>query len=106
MRCRRVSTDLLIEAVIRNDAEAVSEILNHGINPNHSLDSAQLTPLHHAAQANSLEVVPLLVEAGARLGSKTKPDGYTAIEVAFLHGNYKLAQTLMAYLNQTDRMEH
>lgn len=96
----------LIEAVISNDVKKVSELLNRGADPNSTLDTASITPLHYAAQNNALEVIPLLVEAGAVLEAQTEPDGYTATEVAFIHGNHRLAQALIAYINELDTQQH
>lgn len=96
----------LIQAVIENNVKRVSELLNEGANPNFSMDTENVTPLHHAAQNNALEVIPLLVEAGAILQAQTEPDGYTPIEVALLHGHNRLAQALLAYINETDTHLH
>ena len=63
-------TDKLIQAVIENDVDSVNHLLNQGVDPNHCLDHAHVTPLHYAAQNNSLEVIPLLVEAGAKVFGK------------------------------------
>lgn len=96
----------LVKAVIDNNVKLVSELLNDGADPNIVLDRANVTPLHYAAQNNALEVIPLLVEAGAILGAQTEPDGYTAMEIAFIHGHHRIAQTLIAYLNECDRSQH
>jgi len=96
----------LIKAVINNDVRRVGELLNQGANPNTVMDTDNVTPLHYAAQNNALEVIPLLVEAGALLEAQTEPDGHTATEIAFLHGNHRIAQTLIAYLNDCDTREH
>lgn len=99
-------TNHLVRAVVHNDVKKVSDLLNQGADPNHTLDIAQITALHYAAQSNSLEVIPLLVEAGAFLEAQTEPDGHTALEIAFLHGHDKIAQTLIAYMNESDAQEH
>ncbi len=96
----------LIKAVIENNVKLVSDLLNRGADPNTTLDSANITALHHAAQSNSLEVVPLLVEAGGKLGAQTRPEGYTPMEVAFIHGNLRIAQALIAYINEADAIAH
>lgn len=96
----------LIKAVISNDVRRVGELLNQGANPNTVMDTDNVTPLHYAAQNNALEVIPLLVEAGAFLEAQTHPDGHTATEIAFLHGHDRIAQTLIAYLNDCDSQEH
>ncbi len=106
MQASKQLTNHLIRAVINNDVKEVGDLLNQGADPNHVLDTSQITALHYAAQNNSLEVIPLLVEAGAFLDAQTEPDGYTALEVAFLHGNDKIAQTLIAYSNDSDSREH
>lgn len=106
MNGNRTLSNRLIKAVIANDVKLVSELLNRGADPNTSLDTASVTPLHYAAQNNSLEVIPLLVEAGAFLEAQTEPDGYTATEIAFIHGNDRIAQALIAYLNKSDSRQH
>jgi len=106
MDAKETLSNHLVKAVIANDVKLVSELLNLGADPNWSLDTASVTPLHHAAQNNSLEVIPLLVEAGALLEAQTEPDGYTATEIALLHGNHRIAQTLIAYLNESDSRKH
>lgn len=106
MEDKKTLANHLIHAVIDNDVTLVTNLLNKGADPNHTLDISQVTALHYAAQSNSLEVIPLLVEAGAFLEAQTEPDGYTALEVAFLHGHNKIAQTLMAYLNESDTRQH
>jgi ankyrin repeat protein len=93
----------LIDAVIENDVASVHRLLEQGINPNHVLDSAKVTALHHAAQNNALEVIPLLIEAGADIYAETAPDGHTALEIALFHGHDKVVQILIAYFNETDR---
>ncbi len=98
--------DQLIQAVIDNDPKLVNELLNEGLNPNSCLDTALVTPLHHAAQNDSLEVIPLLVEAGADLDAETEPDGYTPLDIALLHEHSKVAQLLMAYSSGTDIRRH
>ena len=106
MENRTKIANLLIQAVVNNDVQMLSKLHNNGADPNYTLDASQITTLHYAAQNNALEVIPLLVEAGAILEAQTEPDGYTALEVAFLHGNDKIAQTLIAYANESDASKH
>lgn len=87
----------LIEAVIDNDVEAVNKLLNRGIDPNLSLDDANITPLHFAAQGNCLEVIPVLVNAGANVHAETEPDGQTPLDIALLHKHDRIVQLLIAY---------
>lgn len=106
MKDKKTLSNHLIEAVVGNNVKKVSELLNRGADPNITLDTANITPLHYAAQNNALEVIPLLIEAGAALEAQTEPDGYTATEVAFIHGYHRLAQALIAYSNELDSQEH
>ena len=99
-------TDNLIKAVIENNVEHVNEFLNQGIDPNNTLDAAHVTPLHFAAQNNSLEIIPLLIEAGADLHAQTEPDGQTPLDIALLHQHEKVVQILIAYSNNTDASEN
>jgi len=106
MEDKKVLSNHLVEAVIDNDVKRVSGLLNRGADPNITFDGAGVTPLHYAAQNNALEVIPLLIEAGAFLEAQTEPDGYTATKIAFIHGNDRIAQALIAYLNEYDSQEH
>lgn len=94
----------LIEAVIKNDSTMVYNLLLKGANPNGSLDAARITPLHHAAQNDSLETIPLLMEAGADIYCETEPDGLTPIEIALIHNHDKILQVLIAYRNNADKL--
>jgi ankyrin repeat protein len=87
----------LIEAVIHNDAKAVREALENGADPNACLDPAMVTPLHFAAQHNAVEVIPLLITAGAKLNARTYPDGQTALDIARLHHHPETTKLLEEY---------
>ena len=106
MKNKKSLSNYLIKAVIDNNVKLVSELLNSGADPNSVLDTANITPLHYAAQSNALEVIPLLVEAGAMLEAQTEPDGYTPMEIAFIHGHHRIAQALIAYANEFDTHQH
>lgn len=88
----------LIKAVIDNDPKKVNTLLNKGVDPNDSLDDDSITPLHYAAQHDALEVVPLLIAAGADVHAATYPDHYTALDIAVLHEHFRLVKLLLAYL--------
>ncbi len=98
--------EVLIDAIISNDVEVVNTILNTGFNPNQALDEAHVTPLHFAAQNGALEVIPLLVEAGADICACTQPEGQTPLDVALLHNHEPVVQILLAYLSNLDKHEH
>lgn len=98
--------ELLIDATIANDVEVVNKILNDGCSPNQFLDPARVTPLHFAAQNGALEVIPLLVEAGADICACTQPDGQTPLDVALMHNHEPVVQILLAYLSEIDKSKH
>lgn len=87
----------LIEAVINNDVAKVKELLANGADPNLTLDKAQITPLHFAAQRNCLEVVPPLIAAGANLNARIKPDDHTPLDVARMHDHREMVALLTFY---------
>ena len=91
----------LISAVISDDEERTHLLLTEGANPNHSLDKANVTPLHHAAQHNSLKTMSLLLNAGADVNARTHPDDQTPLEIALLHHFRQAAQLLSYYMQST-----
>ena len=97
---QKILANDLIEAVIHNDSLLVNDLLHQGVDPNYSLDSAGVTPLHYAAQNNSLEVIPLLMQAGAKVDAQTQPDGLTPFDIAVVHDHYRVIQVLIAYREQ------
>jgi ankyrin repeat protein len=84
----------LIEAVIHNDAKQVRAELERGVDPNACLDPALVTPLHFAAQHNAIDVISLLITAGAKINAQTFPDGQTPLDIARLHRHEKMAKLL------------
>ncbi len=90
----------LIDAILNEDPEQVKQLLAEGADPNASQDRAKITPLHFAAQRNALNIVPLLIEAGAHLNAQTYPEGDTPIQIAQLHGHINMVNLLVAYENQ------
>ncbi len=93
----------LISAVQENNVEQVKSLLDEGADPNHTLDQANVTALHYAAQHNALNCIPLLVDAGADLYAKTEPDGQIPVEISLLHQHRQVTQLLMHYLqNKSD----
>ncbi|GAG81362.1 unnamed protein product, partial [marine sediment metagenome] len=90
----------------QNNVGKVNDLLNQGADPNYVPDDAMVTPMHFAAQHNALEVIPLLVEAGAYIDSKTEPDGLTPLEIATMHGHDRIVQLLVAYYNDDNEQSH
>lgn len=97
------AVEQLIDAIIENDPVRVNQLLNSGCDPNACLDVARVSPLHFAAQNGSLEVIPLLVEAGADICACTQPEGQTPLDVALLHKHEPVVQILLAYLTKMDK---
>ena len=88
----------IIDAVIDNDAKLVQQLIDDGADPNLSLDVADVTPLHFAAQNNALEVLPILIKAGANLHAKINPEGMNPLDVARLHKHDDMAKLLEKYM--------
>ena len=90
----------LIKAVIHKDTMLVRALLSAGENPNLCLDSAKLTPLHFAAQHNAINIVPLLITAGANIHATTFPDGQTPLDIAKLLGHQEMISLLEDYASK------
>ncbi|MGB6976775.1 MAG: ankyrin repeat domain-containing protein [Gammaproteobacteria bacterium] len=71
----------LIDAVRANDVEQVKILLQEGADPNFCEDMSGITPLHFAAINNCLEIVLLLVAAGAKLNARTS-EGERPLDIA------------------------
>ena len=90
----------LIKAIIHKDSSTVRELLSAGENPNQCLDSAKITPLHFAAQHNALDIIPLLITAGADIHATTVPDGQTPLDIAKLQGHQEMISLLEDYASK------
>jgi len=91
--------DQLIEAVIANNKQETLTLLNKGINPNAAVDRAQITPLHFAAQMNALDVIPALINAGAKIDAADYDEESTPLEVAKMNGNYEAVNLMLSFTN-------
>jgi ankyrin repeat protein len=89
----------LIDAIINKDFSKLKSLLTDGLNPNLTIDKANVTPLHFAAQHNFLEAVPLLIAAGATINAKTHPEGETPLAIAKLHGHTEMVKLLTSLIN-------
>lgn len=92
----------LIDAAKKNDAQKVKSLLEKGADPNATLDKAKITPLHFAVQSNALDVVPLLLAAGASLDNKTEEEE-TPLDILKLNNQPEMLALLNRFVsNQTE----
>ena len=84
-----------IHAIDNNDIEYVKHLIN---NTDVNIDSApyptENTPLNYATIYNNLDIVKLLVKAGANL-EIVNEDGETPLYNAALHGNIEIVKFLI-----------
>jgi hypothetical protein len=87
----------MLAAVLAGDADAVAALLDADPQLANLADRApgRLSVLHHAAGAGNLEVVELLLAAGAS-PSKRSHDGSTPLHEAALGGHLEVARALLA----------
>lgn len=99
---RNLNQDLL-DAVIANQPSLVLSLLEQGADPNYTEDDAQLTPLHYAALYESVDVVSVLIGAGAKVHTLSA-NGEAALTLAKKNGNKALINALIqfSYANQDD----
>ena len=71
----------LLDATKRGDVAAVRSLLNEGADPN-AAQGDGLSALHLAAQGGNLEIVEVLLTAGAEIGAKTRIGDYTPLHLA------------------------
>ena len=84
-----------IEAVINNNVEIVKEMLQQNAAlPKLFLDDDKVSPLHFAAQHNSLEAANLLILAGADVHALTHYTQETPLDIARLHGHSSMIDLL------------
>ena len=73
--------DALLEATRRGDVAAVRSLLDEGADPNVAQGDG-LTALHLAAQEGNLEIVEVLLGAGAKVEAKTRIGDFTPLHLA------------------------
>jgi ankyrin repeat protein len=71
----------LLDATKRGDVAAVRSLLGEGADPNVSQGDG-MSALHLAAQEGNLDIVNVLLEAGATVGAKTRIGDYTPLHLA------------------------
>ncbi len=94
--------EALVKAVINNQAEEAQTLLAQGANPNHCSEiSENFTPLQLAALYNAINVITVLVEAGADIQAPSCGTGITALEIAEQHHHKAVATLLRSLLQQS-----
>lgn len=83
----------LIEAVVHGDRLRLEELLQDGVNPNAKPDYWGKTALLRAVERGDVEVVRLLLDAGA--DPDLKSGGYTPLGRAALLGHGQVAERLL-----------
>jgi ankyrin repeat protein len=71
----------MLEAIIKDDAEVVVELLKLGANPNNIEDREGLTPLHFALTFRSRKTIPILLSHGANVDRRDR-EGISPFEYA------------------------
>lgn len=83
----------LLDATRTGNIEATLEHLAAGVDPNTVRDASGATPLHVAATVGDVELIDILLEAGADPTARTR-HGRTPLDVATTHGHTEAAAAL------------
>jgi uncharacterized protein len=90
-----VSTDPIVEAAMRGDAETLRALLAEGWDVN-AREGDGTTALHWAALNGDVESVALLLASGADLEAVTRNGDYTALHMASMEGHAEVVEMLLA----------
>ncbi|KAJ5171817.1 hypothetical protein N7492_004410 [Penicillium capsulatum] len=97
-------TELLCQAIVSHDLEAVEEFLaRENSNPDRR-DYTGRTPLQLACISSTPEIVQCLVDHGARLIARLA-DGKTALHLASARGNTEIVRILLKKSNENEEAE-
>jgi len=95
-----VLPDALRVAVIYSRVEMVKLLLKRGVNPNLLTTTTKYTPLMQAASSADLELVKLLLDAGAELNAQDQ-SGHTALDEAEMYTSSSEGhRTVAAFLRE------
>lgn len=84
----------LFEAVSNNDVIQVMKLLEQGTDPNQFNEDNHLNALHFAIQKNAIDVVLLLITAGADITSVTE-ENMNIFDIARQHGSEEMMTLLL-----------
>lgn len=84
----------LFEAVSANDVMRVASLLEKGADPNQYDNETHYRALHYAVQCNAMDVVLLLITAGADLDVMTE-ENLTVFDIASLYQYEEMLSLLL-----------
>ncbi len=87
--------DTVVEAARAGDVATVRALLKRGGDVNQAQGDG-MTALHYAAQLGQVDLVQMLLSAGANVKATTRLGGYTPLHLASLSGNASAVAALIA----------
>jgi ankyrin repeat protein len=98
-------TELLCQAIVSHDLEAVKQFLDQEDSDPDRRDYTGRTPLQLACMTSTPEIVQCLVDRGARLIARLA-DGQTALHLAAARGATEIVRILMKKSNENEEAEN
>lgn len=83
----------LADALRNNSLRGVRDALRKGANPNTCMDSEEISPLYKAVAGGNLEMVEVLLEAGAK--PTVEKSGTTSLHAAAEAGDVRILELLL-----------
>jgi|GEM_PF-284819 len=84
----------LIDALVKDDIQAVTLALDSGLDVNQKYDSRY--PIHIATDYSKVEILSLLIERGAHLDVQDEQFGYSPLHIATAHQMLEKIELLVA----------
>ncbi|CEJ58295.1 hypothetical protein PMG11_06958 [Penicillium brasilianum] len=98
-------TELLCQAIVSHDLEAVKQFLDQEDSDTDRRDYTGRTPLQLACMSSTPEIVQCLVDRGARLIARMA-DGQTALHLAAARGSTDIVRILLKKSNENEEAEN
>lgn len=89
-------SSIYLNAIQADDVETISELIKHNFLPNLIINDQEQTMLHYAALKGNVEIVNLLIKAGADI-KKLNSNGSTPLGLAIEKGHTEAANLLISY---------